>query len=61
MKIGEIEIEIEIQEEQLQSAVEQLLSTIINKFKGTNLISPDRPYTITPSRNMQRCNTQIMG
>ena len=46
MKIGEIEIEIEIQEEQLQSAVEQLLSTIINKFKGTNLISPDRPIQL---------------
>ena len=43
MKIGEIEIEIESQEEQLQSTVEQLLSTITKKFKDTNLISPDRP------------------
>ena len=33
MKIGEIEIEIESQEEQLQFAVEQILSTITNKFK----------------------------
>jgi hypothetical protein len=43
MKIGEIEIEIESQEEQLQSAVEQILSTITNKFKDTHLISAERP------------------
>ena len=42
MKIGEIEIEIESQEEQLQFAVEQILSTITSKFKDTNLISTER-------------------
>jgi len=46
MKIGEIEIEIESQEEQLQFAVEQILSTITNKFKDTNLLSPERPIQI---------------
>ncbi len=42
MKIGEIEIEIESQEEQLQSAVEQILSTITQKFKDTHFISGER-------------------
>jgi len=46
MKIGEIEIEIESQEEQLQSAVEQILSTITNKFKDSNLLSNERPIQL---------------
>ena len=42
MKIGDIEIEIESQEEQLQFAVEQILSTITQKFKNTHFISGKR-------------------
>jgi hypothetical protein len=42
MKIGDIEIEIESQEEQLQFAVEQILSTITKKFKDTHFISTER-------------------
>ncbi len=39
MKIGEIEFEIECQEEQLQSTVEKILSTVTEKLKGTLLIT----------------------
>jgi hypothetical protein len=38
MKIGEIEFEIECQEEQLQATVDKLLSTITKKLKETPLI-----------------------
>jgi hypothetical protein len=38
MKIGEIEFEIECQEEQLQTTVDKLLSTITKKLKETPLI-----------------------
>jgi hypothetical protein len=37
MKIGEIEIEIESQEDQLQSAVDKILSTVTEKLKDTRL------------------------
>jgi hypothetical protein len=37
MKIGEIEIEIESQEDQLQSAVEKILSTVTEKLRDTHL------------------------
>ena len=37
MKIGEIEFEIESQEDQLQTAVEQILSTVTEKLKDTRL------------------------
>ena len=37
MKIGEIEIEIESQEDQLKSAVDQILSTVTDKLKNTQL------------------------
>lgn len=43
MKIGEIEIEIESQEEQLQFAIDQILSTITSKFKDTHFISNEKP------------------
>jgi hypothetical protein len=39
MKIGEIEFEIECQEEQLQATVEKMLSTITEKLKETPLIT----------------------
>jgi len=37
MKIGEIEIEIESQEDQLQSAVDKILSTVTEKLRDTRL------------------------
>jgi hypothetical protein len=37
MKIGEIEIEIESQEDQLQSAVDKILSAVTEKLKDTRL------------------------
>lgn len=38
MKIGEIEFEIECQEDQLQATVDKLLSTVTQKLKETPLI-----------------------
>ena len=44
MKIGEIEIEIESQEDQLKSAVDQILSTVTEKLKDTRLATiTERP------------------
>ncbi|MBN1245440.1 hypothetical protein JXA31_07600 [Candidatus Bathyarchaeota archaeon] len=37
MKIGDIEFEIESQEDQLQTAVDQILSTVTEKLKDTHL------------------------
>jgi len=39
MKIGEIEFEIECQEDQLQTTVDKILSTVTEKMKETPLIS----------------------
>ncbi|MCK4474551.1 hypothetical protein KAU30_01810 [Candidatus Bathyarchaeota archaeon] len=39
MKIGEIEFEIECQEEQLQATVDKILSAVTEKLKGTTLIT----------------------
>ena len=38
MKIGEIEFEIECQEDQLQATVDRILSTVTEKMKETSLI-----------------------
>jgi len=38
MKIGEIEFEIECREDQLQAAVDRILSTVTEKMKETSLI-----------------------
>jgi len=39
MKVGEIEFEIECQEEQLQTTVDKILSTVTEKLKGTTLLT----------------------
>ncbi len=39
MKIGEIEFEVECQEDQLQATVDKILSTVTEKLKETTLIS----------------------
>jgi len=39
MKIGEIEFEIECREDQLQNAVDKILSTVTEKLKETSLIT----------------------
>lgn len=39
MKIGEIEFEIQCQEEQLQATVDKILSTVTKKLEGTQLIT----------------------
>jgi hypothetical protein len=39
MKIGEIEFEIECQEDQLQAAVDRILSTVTQKLKETPLMA----------------------
>jgi len=43
MKIGEIEIEIESQEDQLQSAVDKILSTVTERLKDTRLTERAAP------------------
>jgi hypothetical protein len=37
MKIGDIEFEIESQEDQIQSTVDKILSTVTERLKNTNL------------------------
>jgi hypothetical protein len=38
MKVGEVEFEIECQEDQLQSTVDKILSTVTEKLKETSLM-----------------------
>ncbi len=50
MKIGDIEFEIQCQEEQLQAAVDKILSTVTKRLEGTKLMtervaSPTRAQT----------------
>ena len=49
MKIGEIEFEVECQEDQLQTTVDKILSTVTEKLKETRLISekPTQPRAET--------------
>ncbi len=42
MRVGEIEIEIECQEDQLQSAVDRILSTVTEKLKQAPLSITER-------------------
>lgn len=42
MKIGEIEFEIESQEDQLQTAVDRILTTVTQRLKETAFVSPER-------------------
>lgn len=39
MKIGDVEFEIECQEEQLQTAVDKILSTVTQRLKETSLMT----------------------
>jgi hypothetical protein len=39
MKVGEIEFEIECQEDQLQAAVDRILSTVTEKLKASQLLT----------------------
>ena len=43
MKIGDIEFEIESQEDQLQTAVDQILSTVTERMKDTSLTERQAP------------------
>ncbi len=43
MKIGDIEFEIESQEDQLQSAVDKILSTVTERLKDTHLAERAAP------------------
>jgi hypothetical protein len=57
MKIGEIEIEIESQEDQLQSAVDKILSAVTDKLKDTRLTTiAERP---TPPPRAETCKGVI--
>ena len=48
MKIGNIEFEIESQEDQLQTAVDQILSTVTEKFKDTQLTTVTQRQALPP-------------
>jgi len=57
MKIGEIEIEIESQEDQLQSAVDKILSAVTEKLKDTRLVTvAERPQ---PQPRAETCKGVI--
>jgi hypothetical protein len=57
MKIGEIEIEIESQEDQLQSAVDKILSAVTDKLRNTRLTTiAERP---TPPPRAETCKGVI--
>ncbi len=43
MKIGDIEFEIESQEDQLQTAVDRILATVTERMKNTTLIERQAP------------------
>ena len=43
MKIGEVEFEIECQQDQLQPTIDKILSTMTNKFKETPLMMERTP------------------
>ena len=45
MKIGEIEFEIEAQDDQLQTAIDHILSTVTEKLKDTRLSERTAPPT----------------
>jgi hypothetical protein len=51
MKIGEVEFEIECQEDQLQATVDKLLSTVTEKLKETPLMA-ERP---APAPRAETC------
>ena len=47
MKIGEIEFEIEAQADQIQTAVDRILSTVTERIKNSNLTQlSERPATV---------------
>ena len=48
MKIGEIEIEIESQEDQLQFAVDKILSTVTEKLRDTRLATVAERSALPP-------------
>jgi len=57
MKIGEIEFEIECQEDQLQATVDKILSTVTKKLKGTPFMTEraaPRPRAETCKSIIQR-------
>ncbi|MCK4313240.1 hypothetical protein KAW04_00585 [Candidatus Bathyarchaeota archaeon] len=54
MKIGEIEFEIECQEEQLQATVDKILSAVTKKLKETQLI-----MRVTPPPRAETCKGLI--
>lgn len=55
MKIGEVEFEIQCQEEQLQATVDKILSTVTKKLEGTQLITEET----APKPRAQTCKGVI--
>jgi len=43
MKIGDIEFDIESQEDQIQTVVDRILATVTNRLRDNPLITPERP------------------
>ncbi|MBC7129687.1 hypothetical protein H5T51_00515 [Candidatus Bathyarchaeota archaeon] len=56
MKVGEIEFEIECQEDQLQAAVDKILSAITQKLKEISAATPERP---PPAPRAETCKGVI--
>ncbi|NIO37705.1 hypothetical protein GTO27_08375 [Candidatus Bathyarchaeota archaeon] len=55
MKIGDIEFEIECQEDQLQETIDKLLSTVTKKLKGTSLMAE----RVIPTSRAETCKGVI--
>lgn len=55
MKVGEIEFEIECQEEQLQTTVDKILSTVTEKLKETPFLTE----RATPPPRAETCKSLI--
>lgn len=52
MKIGDIEFEIESQEDQIQTAVDRILTTVTNRLKETPLSTTER---VAPPPRAETC------
>ena len=50
MKIGDIEFEIESQEDQIQTAVDRILTTVTARLKDVQLVSPNLERHSPPPR-----------
>lgn len=59
MKIGDIEFEIESQEDQIQTAVDRILGTVAARLKDIQPITPSQPERQAPPPRAETCRGVI--